>query len=136
MDSDADFELGLGYTPEEARRLREELDPAERERVEATVARLLGLLGRAHAIAVLSAFAFADGPLRFRDLESMLDVPPNTLSTRLAELSDAGLLSRTAYDEVPPRVEYEPTEKARALFPAFGHLHVWALEHELEPESE
>ncbi|MDR5673680.1 helix-turn-helix domain-containing protein [Halalkaliarchaeum sp. AArc-GB] len=136
MDSDAEFELGLGYTPEKARRLREELAPDERERVEATVARLLGLLGRAHAIAVLSAFAFADGPLRFRDLESSLEVPPNTLSTRLTELSDAGLLSRTAYDEVPPRVEYEPTETARALFPAFGHLHVWALEHELEPETE
>ena len=136
MDSDADFELGLGYAPEEARTLREELEPAERERVEATVARLLELLGRVHAIAVLSAFAFADGPLRFRDLESALEIPPNTLSTRLAELSDAGLLSRTAYDEVPPRVEYEPTENARALFPAFGHLQVWALEHELEPETE
>ncbi|AUX10602.1 MarR family transcriptional regulator [Halalkaliarchaeum desulfuricum] len=51
-------------------------------------------------------------------------------------MTDAGLLSRTAYDEVPPRVEYEPTEKARALFPAFGHLHVWAHEYELATETE
>jgi DNA-binding HxlR family transcriptional regulator len=116
---------------EDAVALRESLDPAERERVEATVASLLDLLGKTHAMAVLSAFAFADGPLRFSDLESHLDAAPNTLSTRLQEFTDAGLLDREAHDEVPPRVEYTPTEKAESLFPVFGHLHHWAIDHEL-----
>jgi len=116
---------------EAARTLRASLTPAERERVEATVEALFELLGKAHTIAILSEFAFATGPLRFSEVESSLGTPANTLSTRLRELTDAGLLSRRQYDELPPRVEYEPTEKAEALFPALGHLHVWALEHEL-----
>lgn len=112
---------------------REALPPADRERVEATVSDLLDLLGKAHAMALLREFAFADGPLRFSELEAALGVSPNTLSARLRELTAAGLLSRRAYDELPPRVEYRPTATAEALFPAFGYIHRWATEHRLEP---
>ena len=133
MDESSDVEvpdLG-GLSREEAIALRESFDAAERERIETTVAELLDLLGKAHAMAVLSAFAFAEEPLRFSDLEDELDVAPNTLSARLKELVAAGLLDRDAYDEIPPRVEYTPTEKARALFPVFAHLHHWAIEYEV-----
>jgi DNA-binding HxlR family transcriptional regulator len=126
-------ELSAGLSREEAVALRESLGAEERRRVERTVAELLDLLGKAHAMAVLSEFAFAEGPLRFSDLEAALDVAPNTLSTRLQELTAAGLLDREAYDEVPPRVEYTPTPKAAALFPVFAHLHHWAIEHDLDP---
>ena len=82
-------------------------------------------------MAVLSAFAFAEGSLRFSDLETGLHVAPNTLSTRLQDLTEAGLLDREAYDKVPPRVEYTPSKKAESLFPVFAHLHHWAIEYEL-----
>lgn len=118
-----------------ARERRESLSPDERERVEATVSGLLDLLGKAHTMAVLREFAFAEGSLRFSDLEDCLGVSPNTLSARLRELVDAGLLSRTAYDEMPPRVEYRATEKAEALFPAFGHFHRWATEYDLADDG-
>ncbi|WP_284007128.1 winged helix-turn-helix transcriptional regulator [Haloarcula pelagica] len=124
-------DLSTGLSREEGTALRETFDPAEQERIQRTVAHLLDLLGSAHAMAVLSAFAFAEGPLRFSDLERELSVAPNTLSARLADLTDAGLLDRTAYDEVPPRVEYTPTEKAESLFPVFAHLHHWAIEYDL-----
>ena len=122
--------------PEAARARRDALSPAERERVERTVSDLFELLGRAHAMAVLKEFAFADGPLRFSELEDKLGTPPNTLTERLKELTGAGLLTRRAYDEVPPRVEYETTAEARALFPAFGHFYRWAEDHSLEPGTE
>jgi DNA-binding HxlR family transcriptional regulator len=118
-------------TREEAAALRGSFDPDERARIEETVADLLDLLGKRHAMAVLSAFAFTEGPLRFSDLEAELDAAPNTLSTRLRELTDVGLLDRRTYDEMPPRVEYTPTEKARALFPVFAHLHHWAVEYDV-----
>ncbi len=124
-------DLDSGLTREEAAEVRASFDPAERERIDEAVTELLALLGRTHAPALLREFAFADGPLRFSDLEAALDAAPNTLSTRLDELTDAGLLDRTAYDETPPRVEYEPTERAEALYPALGHLHRWAVEYEL-----
>jgi len=124
-------ELSSGLSRAEAIALRESFDTDEQARIQRTVAELLDLLGKTHTMAVLSAFAFAEGSLRFSDLESELDIAPNTLSTRLKDLTEAGLLDREAYDEVPPRVEYTPTEKAESLFPVFAHLHHWAIEHEL-----
>jgi DNA-binding HxlR family transcriptional regulator len=124
-------DLSAGLSREEATALRESFAPDEQERIHRTVADLLDLLGKTHTMAVLSAFAFAEGSLRFTDLETELDIAPNTLSTRLRELTEAGLLDRDAYDEVPPRVEYTPTAKAESLFPVFAHLHHWAIEHEL-----
>ena len=124
-------ELSAGLSREEAAALRDSLDPGERERVERTVVELLDLLGRAHAMEILSTFAFAQEPLRFSDIETRLEIAPNTLSARLSELTEAGLLDREAYDEIPPRVEYTPTERAEGLFPVFAHLHHWAMDHEL-----
>ncbi|MDZ7730843.1 MAG: helix-turn-helix domain-containing protein [Natrialbaceae archaeon] len=123
-------DLSAGLSREQAIALRESFDPEEQDRISQTVAELLDLLGKTHTMAILSAFAFADGPLRFSDLETDLDVAPNTLSTRLQDLTEAGLLDRNAYDEVPPRVEYTPTEKAESLFPVFAHLHHWAIEYD------
>ena len=124
-------DLGAGLSREDAIALRDSFDAEEQERISHTVAVLLDLLGKTYTMAVLSTFAFAEGPLRFSDLETELDIAPNTLSTRLQELTEAGLLDREAYDEVPPRVEYTPTEKAESLFPVFAHLHHWAIEYRL-----
>lgn len=128
-------ELSAGLTREEARALKQSFAPEERARIQGTVAELLDLLGRAHAMAVLSEFAFAEEPLRFSDLEERLEIAPNTLSARLSEFTEAGLLDRTAYDEIPPRVEYTPTDRAEALFPVFAHLHHWAMEHDLSTDD-
>jgi DNA-binding HxlR family transcriptional regulator len=115
---------------------RESLSAEERERMEATVADLLELFGKAHTIGILRTFALSTESWRFSELEEELGISPNTLSARLKELVAAGLLTRTSYDEIPPRVEYEATEKAEALFPAFGHIHRWAHEHRLEPADD
>ena len=60
---------------------------------------------------------------------------PTTLSKRLSELTDAGLLTRRSYDEIPPRVEYEPTAAADDLAPVFIHLYEWASVHDLDDEE-
>lgn len=136
MDDAPDIpELSAGLSREEAAALRDTFDAAERDRIETTVAELLDLLGKAHAMALLSEFAFAEGPLRFTELEERLEVSPNTLSERLKELTAAGLLERRSYDEIPPRVEYSATEKAEGLFPVFAHLHHWAIHHDLQAET-
>ena len=69
-------------------------------------------------------------PWRFTELQRALDLSPNTLSTRLEELADAGLVTRTQYDEIPPRVEYTATAKAADLAPVFRELRDWAKVHE------
>ncbi len=68
---------------------------------------------------------------RFVDIQGQLHLSPNTLSERLRDLVDAGLLTRTAYNEIPPRVDYQATEKALALAPVFESLQTWASENDL-----
>lgn len=52
------------------------------------------------------------GTLRFNELKESLDgISSRTLSKRLTELTDQGLVDRTLYDEMPVRVEYELTDK-------------------------
>lgn len=96
-----------------------------------TMEALLNLLGKKHTIVILHQFATGDGPLRFNDLEEVVDIAPNTLSDRLKELTEVGLLTREAYNEIPPRVEYNATEKAKELAPVFWYLGVWTDRHDL-----
>lgn len=101
--------------------------------VDGTVRDLLHLLGKRHTMAILYVFARDPGPWRFGELQERLDLPSNTLTVRLAELREAGLITRESYDEIPPRVEYTGTAKAEELKPAFRHLYEWAYRHEIDP---
>ena len=60
----------------------------------------------------------AEGRSRFCELErSLAGISPRTLSLRLRELEHEGVVERRTNPEVPPRVEYELTDKGRALQP-------------------
>lgn len=67
-----------------------------------------------------------EGPRRFTEIErSLRYANPKMITARLRELEAAGLVSRTTYAEVPPRVEYALTERGRALRPAIDALRRW-----------
>jgi DNA-binding HxlR family transcriptional regulator len=60
----------------------------------------------------------ADDALRFCELErSLAGISPRTLSLRLRELEEHGIVERRTFPEVPPRVTYQLTDKGRALVP-------------------
>jgi DNA-binding HxlR family transcriptional regulator len=60
----------------------------------------------------------ADGCSRFCELErSLQGISPRTLSLRLRALEEEGIVERSTFPEVPPRVEYALTAKGRALIP-------------------
>ncbi|MCW3061329.1 MAG: transcriptional regulator [Capsulimonas sp.] len=70
------------------------------------------------------------GVLRFGELRRALPgITQHMLTTQLRELEAHGLVKRTPYAEVPPRVEYEMTDAARDLKPVFKAVMVWAREH-------
>ena len=100
--------------------------------VDATVRAFLEYATRAHALAVVGELVCEDGPLRFSDFQERLSVSPKTLSARLAELVEGGFAVRRSYDEIPPRVEYELTRKARDLRPVFEFLYGWAATYDLD----
>lgn len=68
------------------------------------------------------------GPLRFGELEqAAAGISLRMLTLTLRRLVDDGLVTRTAYAEVPPRVEYELTELGRSLVPLVTALAEWAM---------
>lgn len=97
------------------------------------IGELFRVLGKSHMLDILHLFLFSDAPRRFVEVQDRLGLSPNTLTERLKELVQVGLLSRTAYNEIPPRVDYEATPKARNLFPVFQALQEWAAKNDLQP---
>jgi len=60
----------------------------------------------------------AEGRSRFCELErSLAGISPRTLSLRLRALEEEAMVERRTFSEVPPLVEYAPTEKGLALVP-------------------
>lgn len=95
---------------------------------------LFGLLGESHVLDILHLFLDETRPRRFIEIQRTLKMSPNTLTLRLGRLVDSGLLTRTAYNEIPPRVDYELTPKAVAMHDAFKSLEGWSRRYNLAPE--
>lgn len=72
--------------------------------------------------------------VRYNDLKrSVVGVTNMMLSKCLKELEKDQLVLRTQYNEVPPRVEYELTERGRLLLPALEALYTWGAEQAALP---
>ena len=69
------------------------------------------------------------GPRRFVELQRVLPgISTEQLRSRLNRMVADGMLTRKRYREVPPRVDYELTERARELAPVLGELARWGYE--------
>ena len=96
---------------------------------------LYRLLGRPHVLDILHAICQAPAPLRFVEIQRRLGLSPNTLTERLGDLVAAGLLTRSAHREIPPRVDYAPTSKAQELGALVDALASWSRRHQLAPDA-
>lgn len=66
------------------------------------------------------------GVRRFGELRaSLAGISPKTLTDRLRSLEDHGLVTRTMYAEIPPRVEYALTPAGEAVAPVLTALGAW-----------
>jgi DNA-binding HxlR family transcriptional regulator len=71
----------------------------------------------------------AAGPRRFVELQRVLPgISTEQLRSRLTRMVADGMLTRKRFREVPPRVDYELTERARELMPVLGELARWGYE--------
>jgi DNA-binding HxlR family transcriptional regulator len=72
----------------------------------------------------------ASGPRRFVEIQRTLPgISTEQLRSRLNRMVADGLLTRQRYREVPPRVDYELTERAKGLMPVVGELARWGYRH-------
>ena len=66
------------------------------------------------------------GTKRFGELKKSIGgVSQKVLTTQLRQMEDSGLLNRTVYPEVPPRVEYTLTELGYSLKPVLDAMGSW-----------
>ncbi|MCX4763289.1 helix-turn-helix transcriptional regulator [Streptomyces sp. NBC_01275] len=73
------------------------------------------------------------GLMRYKDLQSSIPgISQRMLSRTLAQLHQDGLVTRTAYAEVPPRVEYALTPLGASLNDVVASLIDWAADHHEE----
>src|SRR6059058_3063595 len=87
-------------------------------------ARALDLVGDKWTLLIVRDLA--GGPRRFVELQRVLPgISTEQLRSRLNRMVADGLLTRQRYREVPPRVDYELTERSRDLMPVLGALARW-----------
>jgi len=87
-------------------------------------ARALDLVGDKWTLLIVRDLAA--GPRRFVELQRVLPgISTEQLRSRLNRMVADGMLTRQRYREVPPRVDYELTERARELMPILGELARW-----------
>ncbi len=75
------------------------------------------------------------GKKRFNELQRlMITVTHRTLTLQLRELEQDGIVKRTVYAEVPPRVEYELTELGHSMHPIIQALYNWGNDYQQRKE--
>jgi DNA-binding HxlR family transcriptional regulator len=90
-------------------------------------ARALDLVGDKWTLLIVRDLAA--GPRRFVELQRVLPgISTEQLRSRLNRMVADGLLTRQRYREVPPRVDYELTERSRELLPVVGALARWGYD--------
>ena len=92
------------------------------------VSQVLSRVGDKWSVLVVSILG--RGPMRFNELKRAVDgVSQRMLTLTLRALERDGLVTRTVFPSVPPRVDYELTALGRSLLSPVSALTAWALDH-------
>lgn len=79
---------------------------------------------------VLIIHQLVDGPKRFNQLQRELGaITHRTLTQQLREMEEDGLVIRTDYSEIPPRVDYTLSPRGMTLEPILIAMEEWAYQH-------
>jgi DNA-binding HxlR family transcriptional regulator len=79
---------------------------------------------------VLIIVLLGDGPKRFNEIKRAVGgISQRMLTLTLRGLERDGLVTRTQFPTIPPRVDYELTDLGRSLWSAVEPLGVWARSH-------
>jgi DNA-binding HxlR family transcriptional regulator len=90
---------------------------------------ILSRLGDKWSLLVLITLE-TNGTMRFNDIQKSIgDISQRMLTVTLRSLEADGLITRTVYPEVPPKVEYCLTKSGTQLLPYIKNLVSWAIEN-------
>src|SRR3954467_4554787 len=98
------------------------------------VSEVLSRVGDKWTILVVSELG--NGPKRFNEIRRALgSISQRMLTLTLRGLERDGLVTRTVFPTIPPRVDYELTDLGRGLSKPVQALGKWAFDHRIEIES-
>src|SRR6266576_3972073 len=98
------------------------------------VSEVLARVGDKWTVLVVSTLG--DGPKRFNELRRALgSISQRMLTLTLRGLERDGLVTRTVFPTIPPRVDYELTDLGRGLWQPVEALGKWAFDHRTEIEE-
>ena len=104
--------------------LRDAFDPA------CQIRNVLSRISDKWSLLVLYTLSLTDGPVRFGELRRQIpDISQKMMTVTLRTLEEDGFVNRKSYPEVPPRVEYTLTDRAKTLFPHIQSLIGWAKDN-------
>ncbi len=95
------------------------------------VAPLLARIGDKWSMLIIRLLG--DGPRRFNEIKRLVDgISQRMLTLTLRGLERDGLISRTVYPTIPPRVDYELTDLGRSLWEPVAALGQWVAVNQEE----
>jgi len=98
------------------------------------VATTVGVIGNKWKLLIMRDIL--TGPKRFGELRKSLEgISQKVLTDSLREMESDGILTRTVFPEVPPRVEYELSELGETMRPIMSAMEVWGTDYKKMFES-
>lgn len=80
--------------------------------------------------AILIMHHLSEGEVRFNELQrKMPKMTHATLSAQLKQLEQEGLVIRTEYPQIPPKVEYTLSDMGRKFNPVLESIQIWGMEY-------
>lgn len=93
---------------------------------------VVGMIGGKWKLRIIFILAFHE-VLRYGELKKILHpITHKMLSVQLKELENDGLVVRTEYPQVPPKVEYSLSDRGRDLRPIVKELNAWMIKYNIE----
>jgi len=100
------------------------------------IGQALAVIGGKWKLRILCTL-YVDGTQRYNDLvKKTKGITSAMLSSSLKDLEADGIVTRTQYEEIPPRVEYALTEHGRELWPILHRLAHWAKHEPFDSDTE
>jgi DNA-binding HxlR family transcriptional regulator len=95
------------------------------------IAAALEMVGERWALLIVRELAL--GKSRFDDIVRGTGAPRDRVTARLRALESTGVIQRRAYQQAPPRFDYQLTDSGCALLPVLDALLAWGLDHAIGP---
>jgi len=85
------------------------------------------LIGNKWTLLIIRELVMADGPLRYNEIaKSLKKISSRTLSSRLKNLVNYGIVEKNIIDDSPIKVEYSLTEKGKELYKVTQPMADWS----------